>query len=40
MEFSKEEVEKYWKILNAPGSSEDIRIADEYLREFKVCKLD
>jgi hypothetical protein len=36
MEFTKENVQKYWNLLNTSKSTEEIRIADEYLREFKV----
>jgi hypothetical protein len=36
MEFTKENVEKYWKLLNTSKSSEETRVADEYLRQFKV----
>jgi hypothetical protein len=36
MEFSKENVEKFWKLLNSSKSSEEARMADEYLRQFKV----
>lgn len=36
MEFSKEGVEKHWKILQNSRNADDTRIADEYLREFKV----
>lgn len=38
MEFSKENVEKYWKILNSPTMIEEKKFADEYLIEFKVIE--
>ena len=40
MEFTKENVEKYWKLLNTSKSSEDTRVADEYLRQFKVTNIN
>ena len=36
MEFSIENVEKYWKILNSGNNTEDRKIADEFLIQFKV----
>ena len=36
MEFTKENVEKYWNILNANTSAEDKKIADQFLIAFKV----
>jgi hypothetical protein len=36
MKFTRENVEYYWKLLNTSQSSEDKKVADEYLRKFKV----
>lgn len=34
--FTKENVEYYWKLLNTSQSVEEKKVADEYLRNFKV----
>ncbi len=36
MNFTKENVELYWKVLNTSQSIEERKIADQYLIEFKV----
>jgi hypothetical protein len=39
MEFNIQNVENYWKTLNSAKSAEEAKIADEYLREFKVKEI-
>jgi hypothetical protein len=36
MEFTKDKVEYYWKILNGHSSTDERKQADEYLINFKV----
>ncbi len=36
MEFSKENVEHFWRVLNSSANPEEKKLADEYLIEFKV----
>ena len=36
MNLSKENVEYFWKVLNTSQSTDDKKVADEYLRQFKV----
>lgn len=36
MNLTKENVEYFWKVLNSSSSTEDKKVADEYLRQFKV----
>ncbi len=36
MNFTKENVEYYWKVLNTVSSPEEKKTADEFLIEFKV----
>jgi hypothetical protein len=39
MNFTRENVENYWRILNSSHSIEDKKVADEYLIHFKVRKI-
>ena len=38
MNLTKENVEYFWKVLNSSSSTEDKKVADEYLRQFKVSQ--
>ncbi len=39
MNLTKENVEYFWKVLNSSSSTEDKKVADEYLRQFKVSQI-
>ncbi len=40
MNFTKENVEFYWKVLNTSQSKEEKKLADDYLIQFKVINLN
>lgn len=40
MNYTKENVENYWRILNSSQSIEEKKFADEYLIKFKVRYLN
>jgi hypothetical protein len=39
MNLTKENVEYFWKVLNSGSSTEEKKVADEYLRQFKVSNI-